>query len=326
MTLNKFKTMKKIQILFIFVIVVIGACYLVYREGSLPVDKTEKTPKNFKVKTGESLNTIANNLSNEGFIRSKLVFYLIVKRLGIEKNIQAGEFQLSTSMDAETIAKSLTHGTVDTWVTIIEGLRKEEIAEVVSQKFGVSETEFANLAEEGYLFPDTYSIPNGADSEKILSILKDNFNKKYKEISADAKKRNLSEKDVVTLASLVEREARTDEDKQEVASILLKRLKEGWTLDIDATVQYALGYQANEKRWWKKEPTLDDLKIDSPYNTYKVSGLPAGPICSPGFVSLSAVAHADATTPYWFYVSDTEGKLHFGKTLEEHNANIKKYL
>lgn len=318
--------MKKIQILFILIVILAASGYLIYREGTLPVNKADKTPKQFKIQAGESLNTITNNLSREGLIRNKVVFYLIVKRLGIEKSIQAGEFQLAPSMNAENIAKSLTHGTVDTWITIIEGLRKEEIAEIVAQKFPISQAEFINSAEEGYLFPDTYSIPNGADSEQIINILKSTFDQKYSEIKSAADKNGLSEKDVVTLASLVEREARTDEDKQEVANILLKRLKEDWTLDIDATIQYKLGYQADEKRWWKKELSLDDLKIDSDYNTYKTKGLPPGPICSPGFVALSAVAHAKLSTPYWYYVSDKNGKLHFATTLEEHNKNIEKYL
>ena len=141
--------MKKLQFLFIFIVIVATVIYLIYREGTLPVDKTDNTPKIFKVEKGQSLNSITNNLSKEGLIRNKVVFYLIVKRLGIEKSIQAGEFQLAPSMNAETIAKSLTHGTVDTWVTIIEGLRKEEIAEILSQKFSISEVEFNKEAEEG---------------------------------------------------------------------------------------------------------------------------------------------------------------------------------
>lgn len=319
--------MKKLQFLIIIIIVAIASCYLVYREGALPVDKTDDSPKVFTVKKGESLNAITNNLAHEGLIRNKLVFYLIVKKLGIEKNIQAGDFRLASSMDSETIAQSLTHGTVDTWVTIIEGLRKEEVAEIIAQKYQIPEIEFTKEATEGYLFPDTYSIPNGATSEKIIGILRENFDKKFNaELRTQARKRNLTDKQVVILASLVEREARTNEDKQEVASILLKRLKEEWHLNIDATIQYELGYQTAEKRWWKKELSVDDLQIDSPYNTYKVIGLPPGPICNPGLESLSAVANADASTPYWYYVSDSDGKLHFAKSLEEHNQNIEKYL
>lgn len=319
--------MKKFTVFLILIIVVVTSCYLVYREGALPVDKTDDTPKVFTVTKGESLNVITNNLAHEGLIRNKLVFYLIVKRLGIEKTIQAGDFRLAASMDSETIAKSLTHGTEDTWVTIIEGLRKEEVAEIIAQKYQIPEIEFNKEATEGYLFPDTYSIPNGATSEKIISILRENFDKKFdEELRSQARKRNLTVEQVVILASLVEREARTDEDKQEVANILLKRLREEWHLNIDATIQYDLGYQAGEKRWWKKSLSLDDLEIDSPYNTYKVIGLPPGPICNPGLAALSAVANADESTPYWYYVSDVDGKLHYAKTLEEHNQNIERYL
>lgn len=319
--------MKKLWVFLIIIFVAVVAFYLVYREGTLPVNKTDDTPKVFTVNKGESLNLITNNLAHEGLIRNKLVFYLIVKRLGIEKNIQAGDFRLTPSMDTETIAKSLTHGTVDTWVTIIEGLRKEEVAEIIAQKYQIPEIEFNKEATEGYLFPDTYSIPNGATSEKIISILRENFDKKYdQQLREQARKRNLTDEQVVILASLVEREARTEEDKQQVANILLKRLQEQWHLNIDATIQYDLGYQTAEKRWWKKELTLENLEIDSPYNSYKVIGLPPTPICNPGLTSLAAVANADASTQYWYYVSDKDGKLHFSETLEEQTQNIDKHL
>jgi UPF0755 protein len=110
-----------------------------------------------------------------------------------------------------------------------------------------------------------------------------------------------------------------------VASVILNRFKAGMKLDIDATVQYALGYQPLEKTWWKKDLTQDDLKIDSPYNTYTNPGLPPGPISNPGLASIKAVVEAPETD-YVFYVSDSSGKLHFAKTLEEHNENVRKYL
>ncbi len=323
----KSNNMKKFITLFIITLVALVGTYTVYREGTLPVDKNDTDTQTFEVKSGESMNSITNKLANEKLIRSKLVFYLVVKRLGIEKTIQAGKFILSPSMTAEEVAKSLTHGTEDSWVTIIEGLRKEEVAEIIAQKFQIPEMEFTNAAEEGYLFPETYRIPSGANTEKILSILKNTFDSKFdSKLRAEAKQRNLTEKQVIILASLVEREARTPEDKQQVANILLKRLQEEWHLNIDATVQYILGYQPGEKRWWKKELSTDDLEINSPYNTYKVIGLPPGPICSPGLESIQAVAQADNSTPYWYYISDLTGKMHYAKTLEEHNANIDKYL
>ncbi len=301
--------------------------YLFYEEGSLPVDKNNQGVSMFTVKQGEGLNSIVNNLASENLIRNRVVFYLIVKRLGIEKKIQAGQFRLSKNMRAETIAQNLTHGTEDVWVTIIEGLRKEEIAQILTQNFGIETIEFIEKAREGYLFPDTYLIPKGATIERILNIFQTNFDKKYNtNLKAEVKKRGLTEREGLIIASLVEKEAKFPEDKQKVAGILIKRYKEGWLMQLDATIQYALGYQKNEKSWWKKNLTIEDIKVDSTYNTYEYEGLPPAPICNPGLDSLTAVAQAEINTPYWYYISDKKGNMHYGVTLEDHNENIRKYL
>ncbi|MCL4387469.1 endolytic transglycosylase MltG, partial [Patescibacteria group bacterium] len=126
------------------------------------------------------------------------------------------------------------------------------------------------------------------------------------------------------VAYLIEREAKKDEDRPLVASVILNRFNIGMKLDIDATIQYALGYQEDEKRWWKKSLTLDDIKLNSPYNTYRVSGLPPTPISNPGLASLQAVVNPSDTN-YLYYITDSKGINHYGKTLEEHNANIQKY-
>ena len=128
------------------------------------------------------------------------------------------------------------------------------------------------------------------------------------------------------VASLVEKEARFPEDKKKVAGILIKRMKNDWMMQIDATIQYALGYQRKEKTWWKKDLTVDDIEVDNTYNTYKYKGLPPAPICNPGLDSIQAVANAEVSTPYWYYINDKKGVMHFATTLEEHNANIRKYL
>lgn len=319
--------MKKTLVFLSIVLLGIVGGYLYFKEGTLPVNKNEKESKIFVINKGDELSTIANNLSNEKFIRNKIVFFFVVKQMGIEKNIQAGDFRLSSSMDVYEIAQNLTHGTLDIWVTIIEGLRKEEIAQIFSKEFSIPEIEFVNLAQEGYLFPDTYLIPRQATAESILTILKNNFYQKYTpELVQKSKGLKLSEYEVVTLASLVEREARFDSDRQGVANVLLKRLNEDWPLQIDATIQYALGYQPVEKTWWKTNLTRDDLEIDSPYNTYKNTGLPPGAICNPGLASIQAVVNADPRTAFLFYVSDKKGHLHFARTIEEHNENIRKYV
>lgn len=293
----------------------------------MPVNKNSLTSTIFVVNPGESLNTITNNLSKQELIRNKIVFYLIVKQLGIERNIQAGEFRLSPDMPAIDVAKNLTHGTFDTKVTLKEGMRKEEMAQVISKNFNIPEVEFIKAADEGYIFPDTYEFPRMATTETILSKIKNNFKNKFNaELHTKAKNKGLTEKEVLILASLVEREARQDTTRQKVASIILKRYLADWPLDIDATVQYALGYQVEEKSWWKKDLTNEDKLIDSPYNTYKNTGLPPEPICNPSLSSIKAVINADPNTPYWYYITDKNGVMRYAVTLEEHQANIDKYL
>lgn len=312
----------------IFLFACIGIFFFLYfREGTLPVNSKEPAAKIFVIHKGQSLSEIAKNLSNENLIRNKIVFYLVVKELGIDKKIQAGDFRLSTSMNVYQIAENLTHGTLDVWITLIEGLRKEEIAQVVSQNLNIPETEFLKYSKEGYLFPDTYLIPREATAESVIEILQTNFDNKFNSIlQQKVHGKGLTTYQALTLASLVEKEARLDVDRPEIAGIFLKRFKKDWALQVDATIQYALGYQPEEKTWWKKVLSNDDLKIDSPYNTYINKGLPPTPIANPGLASIQAVANANENTPYWFYLSDKTGKMHYAVTIEEHNENVKKYL
>jgi len=319
--------MKKILTTSLVFLSILTFIYLFYTQGIMPVDKNSNETKIFVIQRGESLKSIIDNLYRQNLIRNRLAFYLLVKKLGIEKKIQAGDFRLSPAMNAETIAKILTKGTLDIWVTIIEGLRKEEIAQIINQNFSIPESEFLKYAKEGYLFPDTYLIPKDATAEAIINILTKNFYRRFDEnLRQKAKNKGLTEEEVLTIASLVEREAKYNDDRKIVASIILKRLKNDWPLQVDATIQYALGYQPQERSWWKKNLSKKDLEIDSPYNTYKNKGLPPTPICNPGLASIKAVIDADENTPYWYYLSDKNGKMHYAKTLEEHNENIKKYL
>lgn len=320
--------MKKTYILLVLLILISISFYLFYKEGSLPVNKNSQISKIFVIKQGEPLNAIVNNLANEDLIRNKIIFYLIVKQLGIERKIQAGDFRLSSNMSAIELAKNLTHGTLDVWITLIEGTRKEEMAQIISKNLDIPEIEFIKLADEGYLFPDTYLVPRTATAETVLSIIKNNFKNKFnEELQTQAKNKKLTEKQVLILASMVEREARQQISREKVASIILKRYLANWPLQIDATVQYALGYQSAEKSWWKKELTEDDLKIDSPYNTYKNKGLPPEPISNPSLSSIKAVINADENTPYWYYITDDKnGVMRYSVTLEEHQNNINKYL
>jgi len=317
--------MNKPLIVTTIVIVFALGAYVFFTEGTLPVNKTDSKPKIFVINKGESLDSIINKLSNEGLIRNRLVFYLIVKQKGIETKIQAGDFRLTPSMSAYELATELTHGTVDVWITIKEGLRKEEIAEIISHEFGLSESEFNGLSQEGYLFPDTYLIPKKPTSQQIIDIMTKNFDAKYTpEIEEKIRAKDLTKAQTVTLASLIEREA-SGADRQEIANIIYKRYRNDWPLNIDATVQYALGYQPSQKTWWKKGLTQEEYKsVQSPYNTYLRTGLPPAPIANPGLASIEAVANADENTPYWYYFHNEDGNVYYSKTLEEHVRNSTK--
>ncbi len=320
--------MKKLLLALAFVLGISAAGYIVYQEGVLPVDKNDTNKRTIVIKKGDTPNTIANTLYLEKLIRNRVVFFIVVKQLGIEKKIQAGDFNLTPAMSAFEIATALTKGSIDVWITIPEGLRKEEIAEILAKDLpDFSTADFLSKAEEGNLFPDTYLIPKGANADMVIGILTNTFNEKYSsEMQAKAKRLNLTSKEVLILSSLVEREAQRADDRQPMASVLLRRLYEPMRLQIDASVQYALGYDRDEKTWWKKGLTVDDLKVDSAYNTYVRDGLPLGPICNPGIAAIEAVLNADPKTPYLYYVNDTAGKLHFARTLEEHEENIRKYV
>jgi UPF0755 protein len=319
--------MKKIKILSLLIVLVLLGVYFMYTEGSLPVDKNNAGSTIFVINKGEGdLTSVTKRLAAEGLIRNKTVFFAIAFQKGIEKKIQAGEFTLSKHMSAQEIIETITHAATDEWVTIIEGLRKEEVAQKLAEQFSISEIDFIEQAKEGQLFPDTYRIPKTATAEAIIQIMEANFQKKIAEARAEKPFEKRSDRDVLILASLVEREAKFADDRRLVASIILKRAQHDWPLQIDATIQYGLGYQRKEKTWWKRDLTLDDLKVDNTYNTYVRKGLPPAPICNPGLDSIKAALAADPNTPYWYYVNDKKGRIRVAKTLEEHNENIRKFV
>ena len=297
----KKRSMKNILRIIIPLVVVVFI-FIYYREGLLPVNTNNKASVIFVIDRGTPLQNIIKDLYKQNLIRSEISFYLLTKQKGIDSNLQAGVFRLSQSMSAQEIATALTKGSLDILVTFIEGLRKEEVAQILAEK--------------------------GATTEMVLLKFKENFDRKYtEEMRQTAIKKNLTDLQVITLASLVEREAKAYPDRVQVASIMLRRLSIGMKLDIDATVQYAVGYQSNTHTWWKKNLTLFDLKINSPYNTRTHAGLPPGPIGNPGLSAIQAVLEATPNTPYLYYISNTKGtQMHYAGTLEEHNENKRKYL
>lgn len=317
---------KRFIVLLLLIVIVSLSLTLWWNQAIKPINSTDTKTITFTVGGGETVRSIADRLFRTGLIHSPVAFFLIARFGGIADNIQAGDFRLSPSMDLYAIANQLTHGTIDTWIQITEGWRNEEIAHILSQELDVPENEFLKIAKEGYMFPDTYRLPKDASAAAVVNIFLNNFNQKVTTaVKEKAEVKNLTLSDLVIIASLVEREAKFPEDRPLVASVIINRLKIGMKLDIDATVQYALGYQSNDKTWWKKELTVDDLTLDSTFNTYKNSGLPPAPIANPGISAIKAVIDAP-DTQFFYYIADKTGKSHFAKTLEEHNDNISKYL
>lgn len=288
----------------------------------LPKDTSSKQIVTFVIPKGTGISQIAADLKKSGLIKDPLAFKILVKINGLAGKIQAGSFKLSPSMDLFTIAKKLTQGTFDIWVTIPEGLRKEEIADKLNAVLGINKEEFITYSKEGYLFPDTYLIPKNYTYLDIINLMDKNFRGK---VNLSVVPEGLTKEQVIILASIIERETIHEEDRSLVAGILLKRFTSGWPLDVDAGIQYALGYDETAKTWWRKNLTAGDLKVDSLYNTRKYLGFPPAPICNPGLSSINAALNPKDSS-YWFYLSDKEGFIHYAKTLDEHNQNVSRYL
>lgn len=316
--------MKKLIVLVGLLLIIVAVTGFWWKNGLSPVS-TNDTPTIFVVKQGEGVREIANRLKSQGIIRDPIVFFLFTRMQGLDKQIQAGNFRINASMSAPEVAGALTHGTLDIWITVTEGQRADEIADLLKSKipsYNESWREVLNQ-NEGYLFPDTYLIPRDADVNLVLSLFKNNFQKKYDSIK-NTKTTVLTDAQTIIIASIIEREAIFPEDRPIVASVLINRLNLGMALGVDPTIQYAVGYDKETNSWWKKDLTVDDLAINSPYNTRKVAGLPPTPISNPGLSSIEA-ALAPSKTDYLYFYSDKQGHLHFGKTLQDHEANIKKY-
>jgi UPF0755 protein len=317
--------MKKLWYL-VVLIVFIGVAAVAYWNYALsPVNISDKSQKTFVIAKGEAGRSIADHLEKEGLIRSAFVFGILLRQQGGGNAIQAGDYTLSPSLSAQKILDALHHGLLDVWITLPDGARAEEYADLFKKSLkNYDDSWLATLKEdEGYLYPDSYLFPKDSSINTVVSIVTKTFYEKVASLGFDKTSPGLNR--TVILASLLEREGRSLDDKKMIASVINNRLAAGMPLQIDASVQYAVGYDPTEKSWWKQGLTVDDLAINSPFNLYKFAGLPPHPICSPGINALTAAAQP-ANTPYLFYLSDKNGTLHFAKTLAEHNKNVAKYI
>ncbi|MFH2118654.1 MAG: endolytic transglycosylase MltG [Candidatus Paceibacterota bacterium] len=315
-----------VPLLIIILSVLIGTAILLLTR---PVDSQTQTSQRFVIPRGQAIKIIANRLQEAGLIKNSLVFQLIIKQEGLDSDIQAGSFDLSPNMSAREIAQQLTEGTNDLWVTVLEGWRREEIAESLADQelSEFSAVDFLSLTrgKEGRLFPDTYLVSREATAEQLASLLEQTFERKVeqgleKEIAAS----DYDFEEALIMASIVEREARGEAELRTVAGILWNRIEIGMALQADATLQYVKGYNAAEDAWWSP-PTSADKKLASVYNTYLYPGLPPQPIANPGLAAIKAALNP-ARTNYFYYLHDRTGQAHYAVNLDEHNANINAYL
>jgi len=298
------------------------------------------------IQEGQTAQEVGDKLEDEGVISSGLLFRVLVGLQGYEDKLVAGDYEFEKGTPTLEVLERIRRGQTAPLVVVIrEGLRAEEIAELMESKQVVSAEDFlqaikswyefdflytkpywANL--EGYLFPDTYFFNRNMTAEEVVRQILENFDQRLNsELRQEAAVAGLSMHTVLTLASVVEREAQVPEERPIIADVFLKRLRRGMPLEADPTVQYALGNDpasVAEYGYWKQDLTQADLEVDSPYNTYRYTGLPRGPICNPGLDSIQAVIRP-AQTDYLYFVAKEDGSHAFAETLEEHLRNIELY-
>jgi len=287
------------------------------------------TGVDFIIPKGQSVQRIGERLEEARLIKNATIFRFYVRFTNLTTKLQAGSFNISGQSTTPEIANDLTQGTEDIWITLLEGWRKEEMAEyLTTQELPLfDDKEFLELSEgeEGYLYPDTYLIPRQSDAAYIHSLLVNTFETKVttgleSELAAFPE----SKEDVIIMASIVEREGRGLAQMQEVAGILWHRLEIGMPIQADATLQYIKGYDDKQKTWWPV-PLAADKDLVSPYNSYRNPGLPPAPISNPSLNAVKATLSPQETTKV-FYIHDNEGNIHSAETLDQHNQNIQRYL
>jgi UPF0755 protein len=294
----------------------------------------------FRIESGETVGEISKRLEETGLISSASAFRDYLVYSGLDTTIQSGAFLLSPAMSPITIADEIQDGTPDqVTFTILAGWRMEEIAESLpTSGLNIEPDEFLQAARtprndldyipagattEGYLFPMQYTFPRGIRADELVRTLVQNFGLYLTpELRTGFASQNLSIYDAVVLASIVEREAVVEDEMPAIASVFHNRLKAGMKLETDPSVQYAIGWNPVQQSWWTNPLSLDDLQVDSPYNTYVYPGLPPAPISNPSLAALRAVAFPEMTPYYYFRARcDGSGRHTFAETFEDHVNN-----
>lgn len=324
---------KKIWVFIIIVIFIYGSYSHIHSQINTPVNADSSEQIKLVVKEGTSVKQLANTLHEKNLISNENIFTYYLKFTGNDTKILAGRFTISPAQNIREIVETLTSNDVEERVvTIPEGYSSKQINERLVSAGLIEGNEFLECIEsqcsrknypeipqtgslEGYLFPDTYFVNNhNFTVQELLDKMLNNFHQKWESIPKTA---NRSTKDIIIMASLIEKEVHTDPDRPIVAGILWKRLDSEWALGVDATINYLTG---------KSTITSKDLQIDSPYNTRKYRGLPPTAISNPGLKSLKAAANPEKSQ-YWFYLTETgTGRVIYSTTNEQHNENKRRYL
>ena len=305
-----------------FVIGLATALFYGYVMNVLQTSMSVDEPKIIQIKSGESLKNIARILQDNGLVAKDWQFILYSKINKIYPKIKAGEYLFENDVKLEDVAQTLTSGKLYLRkMTFAEGLTAREIADILYQN-DLLEGDFDAL-KEGEFLPETYTFSRGEERQKIAVQGKAAMQKVLQQAwdgrDADLPLKNKEE--LLILASIIEKETGVPEERPQVASVFVNRLKKEMLLQTDPTVIYAV---TNGERDLGRALTRRDLAVDSPYNTYKYAGLPPAPICSPGAASIMAAAHPDKT-PYLYFVASGTGGHNFARTLNEHNANVRKW-
>ncbi len=311
---------------------------------------TDETPVAFTIELGQSVAVVAGNLKAMGLIKDTELFRRYVQYKGLDAGIQAGTYTLKQTMTIPVIAQTLQKANApEQQITIPEGKRLEEVAAIVEEQTNIPADAFLQMAQtgwqgtdwpqtysfltqvpvtatlEGLLFPDTYRLPEEATAYDLIDRMLANFEHQVTpEIQQQFATHGLTFYEGITLASIVEREAVLDDERPVIAGVFYNRLRDGWPLSSCPTVQYALGYRPDEGDWWKQQLYFKDLEVASPYNTYRILGLPPAPISNPGLQSILAAANPAETTYYFFMVDckQNNGSHFFAETEAEHLANF----
>ena len=314
----------------------------IYKQINIPVG-SEFEQKHFVIKKGESLNQISNNLKKAGLIRNAFLFKFYVLGKGWAKKMKAGEYELTPYFNMVQIAEKIKNGETisnEVLITIPEGFTVEQIANRLEKNGIVNAEDFLNyqlpignyeflpsedsklevLKLEGYLFPDTYRFKKSSSAEKVAGKMLNNFNKKVtSELRKEIERQGKTINEIIIMASLLEKEVVSYDDKRIVSGIFWRRLENNYPLESCATIAYIL--KVDKWRYSYK-----DTRINSPYNTYIHTGLPPSPICNPGIESIKAAIYPKRTEYNYFLTDPKTKETIFSKTLEEHNMNKRKYF